>query len=475
MHVSVWQLQHVVFSQGCTWITCGHLDRTLKQAVSHAVRPQTRCRSTIKRPSYLVKQSPHQVDIWKRVGCGASDCKYTTALPVYPASFRCSVQQRALETALPKMNGSTEGNNGNASLAACAAVESPWSYNYMAAMTVVSSVMGLGGVFGNAMVVLLVSTQRRLRHDPPNILIANVAMIELVYFLLSHPITMWNIIAGGTWESDDFLCQMQGFLVTMLVPCCWVAHALMSGEKYFTIATPFKNFFTVKTSYILIVISWIVCTIFAALPLMGISRYAVSANRLICFGVLHDFRDPVFIYFNVLMIGGWLATAWCYGGMFKVVKRLRLSATARKASVELPGGVMMACDDEGEKVGGGSGPVRKRSRSGSVVSQLADTLQMAVTLFISVIFYTVAFVLTAIAEIILAVYYPVHRPKCEIQGSPSFIMGTVHFLLVSFILVINPFVYALRSRKMRKYLGKIRLFCLSLLSLEVQGQQENKT
>lgn len=369
------------------------------------------------------------------------------------------------------MNGSQAADVGNVNSSllfdGCNATLSAWSDSYIAAMTGVYILLGVAGVTGNGMVVLLVSIQRRLRSEAPIILLANVALIELVYFLLGHPIMLWNIITGGEWESDHALCQTQGFIATMLIPLCWVAHALMSVEKYATIATPFRVFFTVKTSLIMVIISWIVCAAFAAIPLAGIGRYEVMSNRMLCFGVLHDFTNPVFIYLHTTLIAGWVISAWCYGGMFLVVNRLRQRATERKACLELvymaAGSKTQSNEDQGDKPGDVvSHPVR--GRSASTMSQLADSFHTAVILFISVIFYTLAFIVTTIAEIVLTVYYPAHPSSCEVQGSPLFIMGNIHVFLVTLILVINPFVYALRNRKIRKCLMKIKLLCFSFLA-----------
>ena len=185
-------------------------------------------------------------------------------------------------------------------------------------------------------------------------------------------------------------------------------------------------------------------------PLVGYGRYELTATRLACIGAMHNFGQPVFIYMNILLVACFIITAWSYGGLYQVVKRLRKRASNRK-SEHVVGGINMDPDRQ-KSIAGGALP--KRDRSSSITSQLAETFHTAITIFISVILFTVAFVLTAIAEIVLSVYYPNPLAACEVSSNPKFIMANLHIFIVDFVLVINPYVYSLRNRSMRKHIMK---------------------
>ncbi|XP_037798989.1 tachykinin-like peptides receptor 86C isoform X2 [Penaeus monodon] len=144
---------------------------------------------------------------------------------------------------------------------------------------VVSMVLALGG---NVMVILTIVRHRGMR-TRTNLLLANLAVADILVAVLDMPIALITIIRGG-WIFSHAFCLFNGFTVGLGLMLS--VHTLMwiSIHKYISITKPFSRSVTPRKIVLMIVVAW-AWTIFFNLtptPIIGLTETGFKAGASQC-------------------------------------------------------------------------------------------------------------------------------------------------------------------------------------------------
>ncbi|ELT97057.1 hypothetical protein CAPTEDRAFT_25118, partial [Capitella teleta] len=105
---------------------------------------------------------------------------------------------------------------------------------------VVFSLIFLVGVVGNSLVIFIILRQKAMR-TTPNIFIGSLALGDLLLLLVSVPF-YGMIYTLSDWPHGDFLCRLNGFLVTLSLGVSIFTLTALSADRYMAIMHPMKRY-----------------------------------------------------------------------------------------------------------------------------------------------------------------------------------------------------------------------------------------
>ncbi|XP_062517257.1 galanin receptor 2a-like [Corticium candelabrum] len=116
-----------------------------------------------------------------------------------------------------------------------------FSIAYKAVIRLLYTLIAILGVVGNVSIIFVLYKNGRRRHEyPSNVCLLKVAVIDLLYFLVCHPIIMWNLLREGTWRTGDVICRINGGLNCMVYLTACYSLPLISLERQLNITYPIK-------------------------------------------------------------------------------------------------------------------------------------------------------------------------------------------------------------------------------------------
>jgi len=118
--------------------------------------------------------------------------------------------------------------------------------------------IALVGIFGNALVIIVVSTNSQMR-STTNILILNLAVADLLFIILCVPFTATDYILNS-WPFGLVWCQTVQYLIYFTSYVSIYTIFLMSIDRFMAVVFPVASleYRTVKNAGIAIVILWTV-------------------------------------------------------------------------------------------------------------------------------------------------------------------------------------------------------------------------
>ena len=137
----------------------------------------------------------------------------------------------------------------------------------------------LAGFIGNAMVILTICRKSSLR-TPCNILIMNIAIVDLLVAIGLTPLRIAEIFIG--WPLGNFVCQFVGPLQDVIMCVSVVTHSIIALERYRVIVTPFKNKLTLGKAKIAIAISYCACYALTGVPLALVLKEQEKGGVYFC-------------------------------------------------------------------------------------------------------------------------------------------------------------------------------------------------
>ncbi|XP_063599111.1 tachykinin-like peptides receptor 86C isoform X2 [Penaeus indicus] len=144
---------------------------------------------------------------------------------------------------------------------------------------VLSMVLALGG---NVMVILTIVRHRGMR-TRTNLLLANLAVADILVAVLDMPIALITIISGKWIFTKDF-CYFNGFTVGLGLMLS--VHTLMwiSIHKYISITKPFSRSVTPRKIVLMIIMAWAWTIFFNLLPtpLIGLTETVFKPGASQC-------------------------------------------------------------------------------------------------------------------------------------------------------------------------------------------------
>ncbi|XP_045171647.2 histamine H2 receptor-like [Mercenaria mercenaria] len=190
--------------------------------------------------------------------------------------------------------------------------------------------VAIGFAFNTFMIVSIVPN-RRLR-TVRNILLVHLGCTGL---LLSFLINLSTAVVSftGKWFGGVVVCQLYGFLLTVLTfVTSWTITAL-SWDKYQTIASPLHHSLTATALKMIVcfTVFWTLACTLSIPPLLGGSRYVFHADKGICFFCTKSVTGKVYIV-SFLLAAIYIPLGvmlFCYTHIYRIARTQssRIAAT----------------------------------------------------------------------------------------------------------------------------------------------------
>lgn len=340
--------------------------------------------------------------------------------------------------------------------------EAYWSVAFSVTVSTITALLLIIGLFSNGLVIVLLWIRRRLRTTPA-LLLANVALIELLYFLIAVPISLFSVARGGVWPGTA-PCQINGYLTIACSSAVWQGHAVIAAERYAKVVHPFKSYFTRKRSIVVLTATWASSVGIALLPVFSTRGYSILKARVVCGPDFGDSKSPFPIFFTIVLFVPLAVMVFCQAGVYRVARRVRhrIRETHHCHEPSLFRDKELGSKWSGCVSNSSSGHQPQlpadypKERNRDINNQrLKDDINLTVASFQSSILYFIVFVVGSLVQVTLQQTAPMDAMSCHLESSPAFYASVVYHLLVVGDFAINPFVYMNRNRPMKEELKKI--------------------
>ena len=285
--------------------------------------------------------------------------------------------------------------------------------------TVVLALTTILAITGNLLVCLAFYRNRRLR-TITNYYVLSLAIADIMLATCSP----FHVIASGLrgWPFSYSFCQFTGFFVQFWAQVSLCILALASWNRYFCVVKPHKYpiFFAKKKTIFSIVFVWIF-TFLQTLVLTIVTPviYRWSSKTLYCQGTSFDERTVkiTYIFFGCFFMVPMVMLIFCYGSVYRAVRR--------HDSVIVPS-------------------LKRVNGHGTITAQ---EIKASRVLFFTVLGFFVCW--TPLIILLFLVF--------GFQVSISSVALWVLVLLSTFSSWINPVIYGIMNRAMRKEFRNILL------------------
>ncbi|XP_067211124.1 adenosine receptor A2b-like isoform X2 [Linepithema humile] len=186
--------------------------------------------------------------------------------------------------------------------------------------TVCEILVAICAVFGNGLVIIVFSKERKLRRRT-NYYIVSLAAADLLVGLFAIP---FAILASIGLPTNLHACL---FTVSVLVVLCTISIfclVAVSVDRYWAILHPMRYSRTVrtKTAIGIICVCWIAGTLVGFLPLFGWNAGETSDHRCM-FTKVMDYDYLVFLYFATIICPALLIAAF-YAHIYRVIVKQQI-------------------------------------------------------------------------------------------------------------------------------------------------------
>ncbi|XP_032225878.1 alpha-1A adrenergic receptor [Nematostella vectensis] len=256
-----------------------------------------------------------------------------------------------------------------------------------------TSLMMLLTIFGNAVICLVIYRVRRL-HCPTGFLLANLAVTDILIALLLLPFRIPGIIYHR-WVFGRPGCVVIGFLQNTLCTASVLTLLSITVDRYLAIlwSLQYNGSVTGTKTAICIALLWVYSTISSCFPFFGWGKYSFLPGLWLC--ETDHIVLPSFTYFRLATVYflPLFAILFLYSRIIKVAwrhsRQIRLEVQAvnlREASVVTP----VDHDTAVGKVSAAavSGPVCLRKPHSAMKSEIKTALTLAVVVGVLFLFWT---------------------------------------------------------------------------------------
>ena len=354
------------------------------------------------------------------------------------------------------------------------------SVTYAAVVTSMMVALWLFGCVTNGLVLTLIVRRSTLR-TVTNVLLANLAIISLLFFLCAVSISIWVTANRGYWHSYG-QCQINGFTSIALTAATWFNHAVVNIEQYVKVISPLRKRFTMTTAVISCVFIWIVSIGFGVLALLSPNGYNITNTQLFCGPGYQDYKSLFMTLFISAILVSLAAMLFSQFGVYRVHQRIHNHSRQRAQPI----GIFINTESQNQNIEygennpnasqstnnlnesqGTGNPVNDDSKRKTNVSSLsfsmsssssddrnntAQNVKMALAIFQSSLVYILLYVLNICTLMAVHHFYPQDEAKCSSEGTPSFYYGAFHVLLFLLVMATAPLIYIRGNTQLKKAL-----------------------
>ncbi|KAF8387226.1 npr-33 [Pristionchus pacificus] len=169
--------------------------------------------------------------------------------------------------------------------------ETPWSVSLLFLAVAVSII--IVGIAGNAFVVAVIFTDRKLLHSSVNLFLLNLALADMGNIIFCAPDVILTLL-GLPWVLPDVLCPVLRFLQHYFLFASVLLQMSIGIERFMAICSPLQmQRFSRRTTVFFLFVAWLLAALIAA-PTVVFSRAQPVPrfnNSNIC--AAHDFSGKI--------------------------------------------------------------------------------------------------------------------------------------------------------------------------------------
>lgn len=221
------------------------------------------------------------------------------------------------------------------------AMDSGFALAFMVPLAGLMIVMFFVSVVGNLIVCYIVYQKPAMR-SAINLLLATLAMADVITAILCLPFAIVTIVAGGKWILGDGFCHVNGLLYSFLLTEATFVLLTISVDRYLIIVRR-RDTLTPKKAKLYISCSWVFALAITFPPVLGWGSYTHIAGQIQC---SLRFPDPKrnmadlsygLFYFSTSFVIPFITMSYCY---YSILKTVRRNSTRVQNHPPVPGGVM---------------------------------------------------------------------------------------------------------------------------------------
>ena len=314
----------------------------------------------------------------------------------------------------------------------------PWSVTFSATVSVFVSLCFLMGLTSNGGIVFtLLRPRNRYLINPTNILLGNIGLVSLLYFLIAVPMSVWSIANRGEWPGNT-ACQINGFATSVCACAIWQGHGIIAAERLAKIIAPYKKVFTMRVPVGTVIATWCLTISVGVLPYITESGYIITKSRVMCSINFGSHGSPTPVVVSAIMLLSLGTMLLCQAGVYRVARRIRREHHSS------------SCAGTISPIGTSSFLEKERiALRRAEIRRLKEEIHLAVASFQSSILFILVFVIPAAVEVVANLSLPTEDAECNLERIPRIWVSTVHYLLVVADIALNPFLYILRNVPMK--------------------------
>lgn len=330
-------------------------------------------------------------------------------------------------------------------------------------------ILAFTGILGNFFVCFAVFRTKMMRNST-NILIANLALADLLQSLNMIPITV--TLFSGEWYFGKVGCEISGYVMMSMIFAGTYILGLISLNRYSTVNhgnNRRAELFTIKRTCVIVSIVWVFALIVSSPPLYGFSwaAYVLYRRRSVCSLLFHTHSTYFIIYSANLMLPAGMI-AYFYWKIFKILKRSRRTVhditESNERNVRYWKGETSNSQISVKIVAGDNDKdvfsvtehqidqqiATEANHVGYSINGNSSMASVTIMLFIIVVIFVIVYMPTFIVNIINLVK-PEYIPNVWMDMSFVMLALSNHS--------INPLVYGLMNRQYRKVFKHYCIVC----------------
>ncbi|XP_065052799.1 melatonin receptor type 1A-like [Rhopilema esculentum] len=320
-------------------------------------------------------------------------------------------------------------------------------------------ILVITGLLGNSFVCLVVF-KTKVKKNSTNILIANLAIADLIQCLNTG--TIAATVISGKWLFGHIGCRISAYVMMCTVFASLYLLGLISINRFCNIKYPmnYHQLFSIKRTWIMVLLTWVAAFIASSPPLYGLefATYEFRPTRCLCSMDFHK-SSRFFVSYTVISALPVFLIIVLYLQIFKIVRRSRRKVTFDLKSSFGPRQYGWKPETSTSQV---SLKIIGNERGKGQLSDLTDnnssktaygnsgmlmiTIMLFVIILIFFVVYTPAMVVNA-----LEMVNPWKKPNVWVDISVTLLAFSNH--------AINPIVYGFMNTQYRKAFKHYFLFC----------------
>lgn len=194
----------------------------------------------------------------------------------------------------------------------------------VAAKAVTLTLLAVGGVVGNALVIWSVVRQRHL-HRPPFYYLLSMSLTDLSRAAFCLPLVLMTLLQGSVWRHGNSACDLFAFANSFFVLSSSVSLLDVAADRHFSLvyARSYRKRAGGAVNLVVVLLGWTLAFLVAFPPVVGVGAYAFQASEAQCALQHKSYRENDTLGFLMVFTGLSLLTLFLYYRIFLALRTHR--------------------------------------------------------------------------------------------------------------------------------------------------------